>query len=73
MWNYRIIKTEKDDLCYYAIHEVYYNSDGQIVASTVDPVFPGGSTVEELREDLRLYLLALDAPIINKSEIVYAT
>lgn len=73
MWNYRVIKTEDGDSAYYAIHEVYYNDDGQIFASTVDPAYPGGSTVEELRGDLENYLLALDAPIINKSEIVYAT
>ena len=73
MWNYRVIKTEDGDSAYYAIHEVYYNEDGQIFGLTVDSSFPGGSTVEELKEDLKHYLLALDAPIINKSEIVYAT
>ena len=45
MWNYRVIKTEDGDSAYYAIHEVYYNEDGQIFGLTVDSSFPGGSTV----------------------------
>ena len=68
-WNYRVIKKElsgefgyTDTL--YAIHEVHYK-DGKAVAYSSEPINPMGETPEELREDLKRMLMALERPIFD--------
>ncbi len=64
-WNYRIVF--KDDG--YAIHEVYYDSEGEPTACTVQAVSPFGETVMELRQDARAYMTALGRPVLKYDEI----
>lgn len=68
-WNYRVLrKTFKigEEIEHrYAIHEVYYNTDGEPVTCTVDSVEPSGETEEELRRDIKNYLKALDKPVLD--------
>lgn len=55
-WNYRIIKkvdadTKPEGAGYY-VHEVHYNSHGEIEAMTEEPSSPFGETLEEFMSDL---------------------
>ena len=66
-WNYRVIHrkdqaTSNEDV--YAIHEVYYKGD-KPRAMTENPVSPIGENIEELCEDLKCYMAALDKPILE--------
>ncbi len=67
-WNYRVIESEE----VFRIHEVYYNSKGEITAFSEDPITPLGETLDELRGDLEYYLQALDRPVLKKEEITFA-
>jgi len=66
-WNYRIFRhTEKDGYTWYAIHECYYDDDGNVEGYTQGPDYPQGETVEELKTDLE-YMLndAFSQPILD--------
>lgn len=72
-WNHRVIKYKTRNLfgdpdVGYAIHEVFYNNDGEIRGMTSDAVKPWGDTKEELREELLRMLAALDKPDIDLDE-----
>jgi hypothetical protein len=69
MWNYRVLKHDDG---YLALHEVYYNKDGEIVLHSAEAMAPGGETLEELRQDLLSMAAALSKPVLVKSEIVFA-
>ena len=65
-WNYRIVKTTFDNHeTRYAIHEVYYDDDGNATAHSVEPVCPSGDTLKELRADFDNYRKAMDAPVLT--------
>jgi|14BtaG_2_1085337.scaffolds.fasta_scaffold32907_2 hypothetical protein len=59
-WNHRVISREGQDEL--AIHEVYYDEDGEPNMVTNDAVGIYGETVEELRETLERMLKSLEAP-----------
>jgi hypothetical protein len=68
-WNYRVMRRElTSDLGFtdvkYSIHEVHYK-DGKAVAYSSEPMNPMGDTLEELREDLKRMLMALERPIFD--------
>ena len=65
-WNYRVIKTTEGDCAYYAIHEVYYDDDGQPDGSTVEPVFVSGESVEDIRQMLAQMLRDVDRPALEE-------
>jgi len=54
---------------FYAIYEVYYDENGEPVAVTERPVWPAGDTLEELAEDVRLYVRALRKPVLDYEDI----
>lgn len=59
-WNYRVMVKEGE----YAIHEVYY--EGERVSNyTAEPVSPSGESIEELTNDVRSYLSALEKPVLE--------
>ena len=60
-WNYRVVV--KDGNC--SIYEVYYDDNGRIEAFTEEPVGPSGESLEELRQDLEYFQLALDQPALD--------
>jgi len=74
-WNYRVIKqrnkihkmgngaslTIHDT---YAIHEVYYNDEGTISASTQNPPAVEGDSMEEVRTILKNMSKALEKPVL---------
>ena len=50
-----------------AIYEVYYHEDGRIRGYSVEPTFPAGETVEELRVNCDSYFAALAKPVLEYS------
>jgi hypothetical protein len=71
-WNYRVIQDKYGQL---AIHEVYYvdtsDKSGSVEAVSVDPIAPHGDTIEDLREDLRYMMQALEKQTLVESEIKF--
>lgn len=55
-WNYRIMKHSHRSGDFYAIHECFMNSKGQVHSWTEDEVAPLGETAEELIETLEMML-----------------
>lgn len=70
-WNYRIIKTTFDTEDRYAIHEVYYDTDGNPALHTVEPAAPQGDTLDELRADFDNYRKAFDAPVLTGHDFTH--
>jgi hypothetical protein len=64
-YNYRVVK-EDDDL---RIYDVYYNEQGDPIATHTGPTFVYGETVEDLRVQLQLMLDALDMPVLEMRTI----
>ncbi len=71
-WNYRVIRKEREHnehkWIVFGIHEVYY-SDGKPVMVSENPQDPHGETLEELKQDLEWYQLALTKPTLNYEDI----
>lgn len=63
-WNYRVMCRNGE----LSIYEVYYRDDGTIEGYSAAPTFPAGETVEELSENCRQYLSALEKPILLYEE-----
>ena len=62
-WNYRVVRKsagEGTDGFVYFIHEAYYETDDETEEETMvlteNPVYPVGSTIEELKEALNMML-----------------
>ena len=68
MWNNRIIKHEKDDTVWYAVHEVFYNDNGGINGYTENPITILGETVEEVKSQLKMIMKD-----IEKHEVIDAS
>lgn len=76
-WEYRVIRSQAEgDVPVYAVHEVLWSEDIIAVdeegnrqpldcSLTVDPSFPQGETLEELKSDLEMYLLAFAKPVLD--------
>jgi hypothetical protein len=65
-WNYRVIVKNGR----YAIHEVYYDKEGEPWTCTEDPVCPEAETLDALREDMEYYRLALERPVLEYADLV---
>lgn len=77
-WNYRIIKKDdpdsRPDGAGYYIHEVHYNSRGEIWAMTEAPVSPFGETLEEFIDDLENMLKdAKNQSVLEADKIKFAS
>lgn len=75
-WNYRIF--EKVDLTkpevnkYYQIHEVYYNSEGNICAVDPKPAFPHGvDRVSDLLGSVENMMKAFHHPVLRMEELQF--
>ena len=64
-WNFRVLKKDNS----LAIHSVYYNDEGKIVSWSLEPEFPNGDDIEELRTDLTLMLEATEKEIVDVEAI----
>lgn len=47
-----------------AIYEIYYGENGQVAGYSMEPVTPGGGTIEELKINCDLYVAALNKPVL---------
>jgi hypothetical protein len=76
-WNYRIIKEKNkedldpdvEDAYFFAIHEVYYDESKKPITCTEDPIYPSGTSLKELKSDLKHYLQALERPVLIMEEL----
>jgi hypothetical protein len=64
-WEYRVVMRNGE----YAIYEVYYDEAGAIEAVTEAPVYPAGTSVEELGRDVKSYQQALKKPVLSYDEL----
>lgn len=65
-WNNRVMRhTDTFGVPYYTIHEVYYDDSDQPDGWTDKPVYPCGTTVEDLRAELNQMLACLDKPTLD--------
>ena len=82
-WNYRIIKhIERNKLheknkevipefyVWYNLHEVFYGEDDGICCISSDPINAHGETVEELRSDIDMMLIAFEKPVLDYNELL---
>ena len=65
-WKYRVILKHGR----YAIHEVFYDAEGEPWTCSVDPVYPEGDTLAALREELEHYQCALEWPVLEYTDLV---
>lgn len=65
-WNYRVMTLNRGES--YGIHEVYYDDKGCPNAYTENDMKPFGENIDELRNDLKWMLAALDKPILTPQE-----
>ena len=66
-WNYRVVK--KDN--YFAIHEAFYDEKSKKPHSiTAEPCEPYGETLEELKEDIEWFTIALEKPVLNYKDFI---
>lgn len=63
-WNYRIMKHEVREQVYYAIHEVYYDTDGKL-GYTAAPIDLTGDNLAELESSYKMIGEAFNKPILN--------
>lgn len=75
-WNHRVVRREYPDAApseriAYGIHEVYYDAEGKPDRVTQSAINAWGGTVDELRDNLRQMLRALDQPILNYKDIAH--
>ena len=68
--NHRVVKYETRNLfgdpdVGYAIHEVFYDNNGNVQGMTSNPVKPWGDTKDELRLELMRMLDALTKPDLD--------
>ena len=68
-WNYRVVKNyhvEGEE--YFAIHEVYYDDDGNPKACTALPVAFLGNDIADLKAVLDMAKQACDKPVLDYYE-----
>lgn len=73
-WNYRIVRRTslegswycRTEGSWYCIREVHYEGDAVVAWSERD-VSPGGESIDELRRDMDLFLLALTKPVLDEA------
>ena len=68
-WNFRVIRKEIDypngtKYVTFGIYEVYY-TEGKPTACTMEMMSPHGETLDELKQDIEWYQLALSKPVLD--------
>lgn len=68
-WNYRMIEHKNQDgSSWFAIHEVYYDDDGNPKYCTEGPCSANGEDTESLITDMQYMMLALNKPVLLYSD-----
>lgn len=71
-WNYRVVRTDCEDCVdgyFYEIHEVYYDSDGNIDKITLEPVDVFSESEGGIKWILEEMTKCLDKPVIDMSTL----
>lgn len=69
-WNYRVVKRKYETYDYYGMYEVYYDTSGNVVGMSADPIAASGFTIDDVVEDIQLMKDGLAKDIINYEDIV---
>jgi len=65
-WEYRIIKTDKDNsLTKFTVQECLLDTDGVMVAHTIDNMLDGDN-ISEIKEKVKEMELAFNKPILGE-------
>ena len=68
-WNYRVVKnTYEEGGEYFAIHEVYYDGDGNPTSCTALPANFLGDDLDDLKAVLDMVQQAFDKPVLDYYE-----
>ena len=67
-WNHRVIRHVYDGEETFAIHEVFYDADGDPILCTTDAVGVWGNTIDEVKQILKWMSRAVRQPILNMSD-----
>ena len=68
-WNYRMIEHKNaDGSSWFAIHEVYYEENGNPIGCTEGPCSAHGEDTEALITDMQYMMLALNKPVLLYSD-----
>lgn len=71
-WNHRVIKhTYKDGYVYFGIHEVFYNSKGEIYGYSNEPIDLSENSLDDLRLTLQQMLRCLDEEVLEADKIEF--
>ena len=62
-WNHRVMKHKDGEDDFFTIHEVYYDKEGKVNGYTAKGTSPGGNSLQELKENLKLMLKSLDKEV----------
>ena len=68
-WEYRVAKVKDDGGDLFIIAEVYYDDDGNIAATTIEPTGAMGLDVGELALDISMMAEALTKPVLDATEV----
>ena len=66
-WNHRVFRIGPDQFgdYWYTVKEIHYDLEGKPVAYTSDDCWPGGETVDGLREEATRFIQACDKPVLE--------
>lgn len=69
-WNHRVIRRKVElpngeSELIFGVHEVYYDKHGKPTALTAEDVAPMGETLEELQDELIMFVEATSKPVLN--------
>ena len=64
-WNYRLMRREHSGETTVAIHEVFYDDNGDVDGWTEGPCQPMGASPDGLLDDLKTMLEAFDQPVLD--------
>lgn len=68
-WNYRVMRHfDAAGNESYAVHEVYYTAEGKPSMYSVNGVAPWGETLEELRQEVQRFTVALEKPVLEPGD-----
>jgi len=68
-WNYRVCHRPNSAVPSMAIHEVYYDKDGDICWYSKTPIVPFGDFETELYEDVLKMMTAFDYPNLDLNKV----
>jgi len=70
VWYYRIIKHKTSNQNHFALHEVFYDDDGNIISWTEQPIDIIGESKADIKRALKQMLLDIETEVITESELL---